>query len=1292
MHYRFQSGSLIIQEFTFGSGSNTGKYFSVNLIINCCEEHVKFDRNAKIDGRRWEYPIPKSKDYWEKFCRNEEKKLLVVRDPSVQLSYNSFPKNPSLKCRVDGSTNSEKSLHKLSPVKSKFKSHKLRNNNKELSPKPILKLSSESRARSSDKYNIYEPSKRTPKLGALRFDLSFRKIVSDKKRYDSSGIQNKPKSHSSSAPTLPILNAFPKISPTEPKKVKSNRSQLAQRKSFPEIRSARTDRKSELDKDSSKYPVRCAYKALKRVTGNKKLNFDRETVFGSISDPSLIEDEGEKLFDPIDARSAEEGDEESPRWKESLKDSQSAGIDVQRTTLKLEEMSTTIPSGSRSTSGSSPRFAHLEPWEGPSSRVLSAIPKLSGIPRKHRDRCLPCIYKSFESDPNRKTSLPITSLQKIINSHENRVDSSSDTSEDSDAICIGLPDFENMAEGILNYDAKKVTFDEPNDIPESRIEVTPPALDYPEEAQTVPEPESSRKAATQKDEEYQREEESVSAGKNLNDAAKFERVASSLERSKVSASLRSGSSDEDDSLAVSIDEDQSRPRCLAPCHMPTVLRPSLEPLRALRNRKPTTLQDRIAFLESSSKKSSCLDDQAEEKRTKLGEPEGTKEEKSGPAGRTLTKAKSVPGDMILERVAKKESVLRKGVSVANFRVPGDTYDEKATTGEAEDVPEKSDDLLKPYDSRKAARLPLTDTMEVLEVLQNLEEKSSTSMLETLCKEFSERVSTSMPNDSVVERQKKIMSRLTSLLVDSKRYLDPEKFPSDLVFSSNQPPPCNPRLLKRILPKQSYNLIAPLLGLPDSDLPRRGAIKFSFDVDQKLGSDVTVTSRDHSLASLEVHPPTPRDSESLNGEVKLGHRRYNPYALFLRKPRRKVITWRPLEKADLEGYDPNATLKMRTDNIMSAICQDFCRWLETLGGTDKTVDEEVLKDMFEIDFTAEACRSMQVLTREMPVVPAEVAMTRNTPCAGKLAMTKKHVLKDARAEETPARTIGFGTKMPWELQFTPPKNQVHKNWLQCDHVPAELETMDVVWKDITNLKSVRGFVEWLQQHPEVPPPEPLKTLVATDIETLRQVEDDEEFAHLELDIYQITSFRVAISAIGNRNEDIELELVDWTRKMHRDRAHSRHIPIIHTVTNLPTIDRTGANGRQEALPISFVNSYVRAHTFPSPCVHRMNVANRIALEPRFSAAYRGDASGRFEEHECQCDLTATVPRAPTDFCSRWTLRGSNYTFPLKCTCAKHFPEKCGFEFGMFLGEIKFSKIYGPFHRSITFCELRIENFA
>lgn len=105
-------------------------------------------------------------------------------------------------------------------------------------------------------------------------------------------------------------------------------------------------------------------------------------------------------------------------------------------------------------------------------------------------------------------------------------------------------------------------------------------------------------------------------------------------------------------------------------------------------------------------------------------------------------------------------------------------------------------------------------------------------------------------------------------------------------------------------------------------------------------------------------------------------------------------------------------------------------------------------------------------KEMPVVPAEVAFTRNSPGASKLIMTKKHVMRDAKAEKTSPKIKAFGTALPVNIRFIPPDNQVHKRWLKCEDVPVDIETMEAVWKDITMLRSVRGFVEWLQEHPEV----------------------------------------------------------------------------------------------------------------------------------------------------------------------------------------------------------------------------------
>lgn len=101
-----------------------------------------------------------------------------------------------------------------------------------------------------------------------------------------------------------------------------------------------------------------------------------------------------------------------------------------------------------------------------------------------------------------------------------------------------------------------------------------------------------------------------------------------------------------------------------------------------------------------------------------------------------------------------------------------------------------------------------------------------------------------------------------------------------------------------------------------------------------------------------------------------------------------------------------------------------------------------------------------------MVPNEVAAARQCPGAGELAITRKHLIRDAKAESKPPKTIAFSTAIPWEIRFEPPRNRVRERWLQCENVMTDLETMDVVWKDITDLESVRAFAKWFSERSEV----------------------------------------------------------------------------------------------------------------------------------------------------------------------------------------------------------------------------------
>ncbi|XP_034170976.2 uncharacterized protein LOC117600093 [Osmia lignaria lignaria] len=1118
-----------------------------------CKENIHHRRRVKITGTKWEQPIPKSNEYWKKFCDNEEKRLIVVRNPFLRYSYHSISKNdselPDFNTNlIDNAYNFDSSFHVNTDENKTFENslHRLSCNDTKLFPKAALKTPLQTSTKISDRGCSLPKVVRIPKLDTKGPQPSSDRIFPVKVDHHiraSFGIQNESKAPSKSSSTdstaLPMLDKFLATSSIESTLNKLQKHlKLLEKRNIPEkvatswknrhrnkttetdteerehtkSRDETKDQKLPTDRVSLRYSTRFAYKALKHLTSNKNLNFTPKIMeqLSEKSLPKLSEDtstNGDEKVELLKRVDAEERKQDSKKSlygedteRKSIKDSEFTGTDVEGATLKSDQAtSKTIPSESRYTSGPSLEFMYPESRESTSARVLASIPRLSGFPRKNCDRCLPCMYRSFEAPLERKISFPRTALQRIISSKNVSITPSSDSSEDSSFTSVSIANLEN--ERMLNdkVECNDVTFDEQNNAVESQI-----VAEAVQEQHQIVEVTTERKSITDSGIScktiMKKIKENDSSWKNLKDI-----------EAKPFASFRSESSEEDDSIVISISDEQAKPKYLVPCHAPTVFRPSLEPLRALRHRKPTTLQDRIARLESSSlKKSASIDDLDDVQEKPESVSKDTLQEGKPPP--PLMKAKSVLEKLTPEKMQtppeKKEHILKKGFSFSNFSTSTDFESDNSET--LHKVSEDTIKELKAILSKSDSKLPLTKSDEIVGALGNIEESSSTNMLEILCKEFSERLLKSTENDKLNgKKRRKTIATLTRLLVDSKRYLYPDKFPSDLLFSTNQPICCNPRILRRILPLKSYNLIAPVLGLPEWHRKKRTSVedRKSSLIDQQRPDDGTVSDND----SLLVQPPTLKDIESLSDKEKLGQRRYNPYALFMKKPRRKVVTWRPLKKRDMEGYDPDATLKMRAENTMNTIFHDFCQWVETLGGTDKTIDEEALWDMFEIDFDAEACKAMQVSIREMPVVPTAVALTRNSPDASKLAMTRKHVMKDVKAEQKPAKIKAFGTSIPWDIRFVPPNNQVERRWLQCDNVPKDLETMDVVWKDITHLRSVRGYVEWLKQHPAIPQPEALKKIVSMDAITLKQTEDDEAFAHLELDINEIKSFRVPDSA-------------------------------------------------------------------------------------------------------------------------------------------------------------------------------------
>ncbi|XP_046429570.1 uncharacterized protein LOC124184198 [Neodiprion fabricii] len=424
----------------------------------------------------------------------------------------------------------------------------------------------------------------------------------------------------------------------------------------------------------------------------------------------------------------------------------------------------------------------------------------------------------------------------------------------------------------------------------------------------------------------------------------------------------------------------------------------------------------------------------------------------------------------------------------------------------------------PNDPDKPQNLIYSDE-RVTKILEKCIEENRTpfEMLEALSAEAINSDAFKFKNATIkpeIAHSAKVAKNLIKLLVNSRKYLNPNTFSPHLEFSSPQTPLCNPRQLRRVLPAETYSLVARILGMPENPVNKSVARKSEiqsnciaedpFRLGQSYNRALSADSCD-----MIVHPPSAHGKKkSVIDEDEFEYPQLSPYALFINKPRRKAIKWRPLTERDMLGYDPEATLSMRATRVTNKICEDFCTWLRGLGGGQSDdIDEEVLKDMFQIEFTAEACRAMQVLVKEIPMVPIAVAVARNTPGAGELALTRRHLIRDAKAESMLKKTIGFGSMLPRTLRFIPPKNRVDEKWLQCENVPRDLETMEAVWKGITHLDSVKGFLAWVEAHPGVKPPKILTEAYAKKEVLLRQQSIEEAGGHTELEMDQIKSLKV-----------------------------------------------------------------------------------------------------------------------------------------------------------------------------------------
>lgn len=585
------------------------------------------------------------------------------------------------------------------------------------------------------------------------------------------------------------------------------------------------------------YSKQCAYKALRHVRLGKNLNFKPEMWeetskrSRSSTDRSIVDTDDRP--DVVEREGPESGtrSSESPFFREMqrrLRKTWAPYIGEQSAQYKLFRSSSgrysMIPARSLGArSAFSAKFARYEIEESRSASVLNAIPKVSCFQRRYRDRCLSCMHKSLW-----RTDEAVPSQTTLLTEIE-RGDSESSSGELPE-FCEELQKMYRRKKEILRY-PKKI------EAPSNKSRSSSHQVEREDTAISTPkiEPNQSKNKIAKP------VESSVSKGPKSLKAASIS-ISISSEPSKISSS-EVHTSDDEASSPLALD-DPSRYKNMAPCHLPTVFVPSMEPLRALKGRKPTTMESRIALMESTITTKERSDEEyyddakktaAAKTSTEKSQPKPAGEKRLGEkrdiplkSSRTLLKVKSE--QQLISPIAKSppKDGLKRGYSCASIE---DLSKDSArgtfeiSRGEAEDgrgevisFAEEIDFVSVFPDKERRMELPLSTVAEISRFLEraNRGDASAADMLESLADEFASRLIRQHECAEAIAstmRRAKLTARLVKLLADSKRYLDPDKFPSDLIFSTPQPPVCNSRLLRRALPLDSYNLVAPLLGMP-----------------------------------------------------------------------------------------------------------------------------------------------------------------------------------------------------------------------------------------------------------------------------------------------------------------------------------------------------------------------------------------------------------------------------------------------------------------------------------------------
>ncbi|XP_011058385.1 PREDICTED: uncharacterized protein LOC105148376 [Acromyrmex echinatior] len=668
-----------------------------------------------MEGTKWDRPFPKPKEYWKKFCDDEEKRLIRVR--------NSFPKSPYLpiipilrdlktdvRDIIDSSvprsfdenvllvdpksseapdissirdnenfiSNAREPIVKISPPTPKKPSKNdaitiARTNAEE--QHILVTIQNKSTIKKVDSYKEPESLDVSSKNSIIPHDGSRDGRIYSKKtcpfhRYEpmvkifdddiERYLTEDPRANVSLGEKLNKLphvqNASKydkdknRITSVESKKIK--RVTIPQKECYLDntvdlttnaLPNLQTQLEQTIDnrmQEFLNYSQRCAYKALKRLTLNKNLNFKPE-----VWEETSVRSRASTDRSIIDTNESDVAESESPESRthipefpfsrerqRRLRETWAANIEEQGVKYKLlklnSDKSSMVPAKSLTKSAFSTKFAKYETWENRSAKLLDAIPRISCFRRKNRDRCLSCMHKSLrkanETEAVSSRALLLTEIE---------------AKDDSESSSDGLPEFREELRKIL-YSQRKEILRYPETVEDGSSKSASSSLQMEQEDTEI----SMQIDPIQSKDKTPKPTESLLSKdpKSLKATSSSISISSDIEQSKISSSEVHTS---DDETSSPLDNDSSQYKNMAPCHLPTILVPSMEPLRALRHKKPIIMESRIALMKTATlmKEESDNEYYDDEEITKERPPSKTTSEKSEKADEkkdTLTKTTS----------------------------------------------------------------------------------------------------------------------------------------------------------------------------------------------------------------------------------------------------------------------------------------------------------------------------------------------------------------------------------------------------------------------------------------------------------------------------------------------------------------------------------------------------------------------------------------------------------------------------------------------------------------------------